>query len=333
MSQNSNSDIVYSLNVANTNSINELYISYSSTNIGEILGQGNLYDVAVKKVRFPVSSIPLRKRFLDNMYSLSMNVGNSVIGYTQFLLNADSYNGTTYLYSYQNYCEMINAAFSRAFAALKIANPLLISTLAPYIKFNAVTQLFSIVFPNTYVTDNINIYFNNSLNWLFNYNSVRCTLDKYDPFPPSISYPPINDYQITLSGFYVQDSTYNYIQQNYSTTSNLTDFKSFVLQTSMPIIPNQHGTYLNDTIINNGAFSFILAEIEIAGVSQSGSIMWEANAIEWHHILESNPLKKIEVQIFYTNTSDQIFPLPYEMNFSSSVELIFRRIYNRVTCN
>jgi hypothetical protein len=328
-----NGDLIYTANICNTSNVNESYLCYTSTNLGEILDRGSSYDVAVKKARFPVTSIPLRKRFLDNIYTLSMGVGTSPLGYTQGLLNVDSYNGTSFLYSYQNYCDMICAAFRRAFASLKIANPLLISTLPAMCTFNPITQLFNIVFPNTYITDNIKIYFNNALQWLFNYNAVRCTLDIYDALPINPLYPTINDYQVTLTGFRVLDTVYDYISQNFTTVSNLTDFKSFVIQTSMPITASQHGTSLNDIIVNNGSFSFIFCEIEIAGISQSGSVMWESNIPEFHHIQDSSSLKKIELNLFYSNTSDQLYPLPFELNYSASIQLIFRKVYNRVTVN
>lgn len=69
-SKSPNGDIVYTINCANTNSANELYLSFSSTNLGEILEKGSDYDVSVKKVRFPVTSIPLRSRFADSIYTL-----------------------------------------------------------------------------------------------------------------------------------------------------------------------------------------------------------------------------------------------------------------------
>ena len=331
---NINSDVHYTINVCNTNSKTETYLSYSSTNLSDLLDKGSDYDLYVQHVRFPSASIPLRKRFADNIYCLSLNVNIDIVGYTQYLLNADAYNGTSFLYSYQNYCDMINAAFKRAFTALK-ANytSSITSILPPQIKYNPVTQYFSILFPKTYIDDKIHIYFNNPLQWLFNFDSVRATVDPQDPFPYNPSYPAINDYQLILNGYDTYDDTYYTRSQYYNTTSILTDFKSFILRTNMPISPLRHGTSLNGVINNNDAFNIALAEIEIGNVSQSGQIIWEINNPIYHRVIDPTNLKQIDLQFFYTDTSDNIYKLPFELNFSASIEIVFRKVFHRVTSN
>ena len=278
INRNNNYDIPYTINVCNTSSPNEQFLSFESTNLGEILEKGYDYDVAVMYARFPATSIPLRKRFADGVLNLTMNVGTDPIGYTQPLLNIDSYNGTSFLYTYRNYCDMITAALARAFTALKTAYGVAItSTLPPTFTFDNEFQLFRIIFPNTYIADNIHIYFNNPLQWLFSFNAIRCTQDNSDPMPVNPLYPALNDYQISFSGYRVVNATYNYTTQNYVTTSNLTDFKSFLLQTSVSISMSLHGTNLNDnTGKNNNAFNMCFAEVEIPGLSQAGSVCWES---------------------------------------------------------
>jgi len=209
-----NYDIPYTINVCNTNNPNKQFLSFDSTNLGEILERGYDYDVAVTYARFPSSSIPLRKRFTDGVLNLTMNVGTDPIGFTQPLLNADSYNGTSFLYTYRNYCDMITAAMDRAFTALKAAyGGAVASVLPPFFTFDNEFQLFRIVFPTTYVADNIHVYFNNPLQWLFSFNAVRCTFDPSDPLPVNPSFPALNDYQINFSGFRNLNATYNYSTQ------------------------------------------------------------------------------------------------------------------------
>ena len=326
-------DVIYTINVCNTNSQTETYLSFRSTNLGEVLDKGSAYDVAVSYARFPATSIPLRKRFEDGILTVSMNIGNSTIGYTQPVINADCYNGTTFLYTYRDYCDLVNGALNRAFNELKLHNPLVESTLPPFMSFDNEFQLFRIVYPSTYIGDNLNVYFNNPLQWLFSFNAVRCTYDVNDPLPPNPAYPPINDYQLNKSGYRVLDTTYLYNTQNYVTTSNLTDFKSFALQTTMSVSPTYHGTSLNDIVQDNSAFSFLFSEIEIPGVSQQGTVAFEANNPEWHRVMDPSTLKTIDVQFFYTNTSDELFRLPFELFFSATVKLIFRKVHARVTTN
>ena len=331
---NLNSDVHYTINVCNTNSKTETYLSYSSTNLSDLLDKGSDYDLYVQRVRFPSASIPLRKRFRDDIYSLSLNVDVGLVGYTQYLSNNDAYNGTSFLYSYQNYCDMINGAFVRAFTALKTAySDSVSSTLPPIMKYNPVTQFFSIIFPITYLTDKIHIYFNNPLQWLFNFDSIRTTIDPQDPFPANPLYPPINDYQLILNGYQIYDVTYYSRSQYYNTTSILTDFKSFLLTTGMSISPLKHGTSLNGVVKNNDAFNMALAEIEIGSVSQSGQVIWEINNPVYHRIIDPTNLKQIDLQFFYTDTSDNIYKLPFELNFSASVEVVFRKVFHRVTSN
>jgi len=95
-----------------------------------------------------------------------------------------------------------------------------------------------------------------------------------------------------------------------------------------------HGTNLNDnTGKNNNAFNLAFAEIGIPSVSQAGSVTWESQNLEFHRVMDASNLKKIDVQFYYTNTSDELFPLPFELFFSSSVKLIFRKRHHLVTCN
>ncbi len=329
-----NGDVIYTLTVCNTISLSKKFLSFQSTNLGEVLEKGSDYDVAVTYARFPSTSIPLRKRFADGVLTVTMNVGTDPVGYTQPLLNIDSYNGTSFLYTYRNYCDMITEALDRAFIALKVAyGGAVTSTLPPYFTFDNEFQLFRIVFPDSYITDNIHIYFNNPLQWLFSFNAIRCTPDESDPFPVNPLYPALNDYQINFSGYRVLNSTYNYSTQNYITTPNLTDFKSFILQTSMSLSPSLHGTCLNDVSTDNSGFNFVFADIEIPSVSQQGSNIYEAYDPKFHRVLDPSGIKKIDLQFFYTDTSDQIYRLPFELFFSASVTLKFRRRYHLVTTN
>lgn len=325
-------DIIYVLNVGNTESVQKQFLSFSSTNLGELLTKGDSYEVAVVYARFPVASIPLRSRFKDGQYTVSLNHDMDNVGFTEPLLNADSFNGTSFLFTYRNYCDMINGAFARAFTRYKTAYPSSVTTRPPEFTYDNEFQLFRIVYQDTYITDKINMWFNNPLQWNFRFNATRVTFDPTDPMDSP--YPEINDYMLNYSGFRVLSAGINYNTQNFSTVDTLTDFKSFVLQTALAISPQYKGTNLNNnTSKSNNDFQNVLADVEVPFVSQAGQVSYKVDKPDWNLITDAGELKKIDVRFFYTNTSGVEFPLPFELYYSATIKLHFRLVHHRVTVN
>lgn len=192
--------IYYNISIfpnTNFNHPESFVAKFTESRSDPILDRPEDYHLSIVRFSIPGESIPIfvypttpilngqgkptgQYQVNNNVYSVTLSYFNGVttLYYQEFLAYVSNftYLASTnlrfyYVYSYQQFIDMINTAFSNAFISLKTANPSVKSTRAPYLLFNPVTKLISLIYQQTIITDGILIYFNTALSLFFdNYN-------------------------------------------------------------------------------------------------------------------------------------------------------------------
>lgn len=138
------------------------------------------WEMAIIRFQVPTSSIPIHV-FVPNVYSLELSFGAFDSGQVFLIYTPDNSlapppTGTVnqlFIYSYQQWVDMINTALATAFTNLG-ANVPAGATSPPYLIYDSTTNLISMVLQQAYVvtqsnfnTANLNIYFNTSMQTFF----------------------------------------------------------------------------------------------------------------------------------------------------------------------
>ena len=248
-----------------------------------------------------------------------------------------------HVYSYQNMINMINTAFANALAALLVAFPAAPYTVAPYVFFNPVTQLISLVVPYSWfsgIPTAPQIYMNSLMTLTFLNSIPAAFIGNLQPFG--------KDYLINIDAY--PGNTNGYAQpgaaitnppafliftQEYNTIQYWNSFKNIVFTSgTLPIqaefIP-QNNTVQNFS--NNGtgtvAFSPILTDFEpllmAAGDSRSQLQYFPEGPYRLISLIGSSPLTKIDIQIYWQDVNDNLYPLYIQTNQTASIKILFIR--------
>lgn len=113
----------------------------------------------------------------NNVYSVTLSTGgNDYQTFITYVSNTTVFNSTQieyyYIFSYQSFINMINTAFTGSFAALKAANPGVTATRPPYLVYDPINEIISLIFQNSYL-GSISVFIIGILNLFFdNFNVV-----------------------------------------------------------------------------------------------------------------------------------------------------------------
>lgn len=174
------SDRIYYDIAINTNKISEKNAYALDTRADPIIDIPEQYTLSILRATIPSLYIPI---FIfpyvwssniynptgpnTTVYSVTLSyAGNDYRSYINYVSQTSNYSITNpeyyYIFSIQWFVDLINTAFLDAFTALKTANPLAPITQAPYIIYDNVNYLFTIIVQKQYV-GNVQMYMNTAL--------------------------------------------------------------------------------------------------------------------------------------------------------------------------
>lgn len=327
---------------------------YDQTESQTIINDPSEYFLSVIRFQIPGNLIPLyfEVGYFDGINpnrtskSVSMSIGGGPPLTQTFLIYVPhnqtlpvptlpiTVNNIQYyaLSSYQQIVDEINVGLASAFAGLTV--PVLVPPLAaPYMQYNSTTQLFSLVADQRYVANNIAIYFNSDLYDLF-LPTFETFFYGYDNFTGG-------DYQILIKNNNNNSSTvgginYYTMTQESKSINNITDFRTIVLTVNnVPIryesIPSS--TQAAQSIQSNFLpilTDFIPALTNTANEIQTELVYYPTAEYRLVDLVGSNPINNVQLQVFWGNRYDQLFPLYIPAHYSASIKLLFRNksLYN-----
>ena len=208
--------VYLNVDIVNNDQQDGLIAQFSANLAQDLVDHAGQHDVAIVRMRYPNSLIPLSTRFQDDDYSVSISLGDSIQSSynslaTRFLVNDNIPNGDdNFILSYADWTACINAALQGAWEVCayevitngwQVPDPIsgipvprtgppLDVTNAPYIKYDPDTKLFSIYLNQYYFNSDIsdtrnygfNLWFNTAFNSIFAFNTSSTAKSIYSPF-------------------------------------------------------------------------------------------------------------------------------------------------------
>lgn len=301
-------------------------IAFNTTRTSPVLKNPSEYELAVVRFYLP-SAVPLFVFDPD--------------GIEPFLNIVMEYNGTQItkqiIYDpycsvclparsvlfYQEFLDMVNTTLTGAYADLLAAEPGLPPTAAPYMTYDATTQLFSFFAEQAYdstLANPVRIYFNAVM---------------YNKFFPSIPFKGLlNIGNFTYVGIYVIDTKdntsvsdptipvgYYRMRGEYPTLALWNDLQTILLETdAIPTEPEFEPTE-NDTTRR------VLTDFEPAvDVNDRTAFQFfPQGPLRWYDLKSQYPLRTLNLRALWQSKTGQVYPLYLLKGQSATLKIRFRR--------
>src|SRR5271170_5293639 len=225
------------------------------------------------------------------------------------------------LYDYQTLVDMFNTAFANAFSTLSAIT----STMPPIMTYNPVTQLFSIYIQQSYIADNINVYFN-----VPSANLFLSTLELINK-----GYTQANglNFQLVIENTYTNivnaplfDPTHNYyvFTQQYSNVNTPVwqALTQIVITSDIPtlnqLMPNinTNGVLIQQTQNN---FKPVLTDFNVVGQNYRQGIVYNPTAQYRYLTLQgTSALSTVNIQIYWVDNYQNYFPVTLSAHQSAN---------------
>jgi len=239
--------------------------------------------------------------------------------------NTDYYN----LYSYAYMTQLVNTALDNALNQLKALFPAIPSaTASPFLKYDPVTQLFSIAVDNSlFNQDNstpfITILFNNPLYYLYySFSAWRIDLNNYIFFP----------IRLNINTGMIDTATNTLVSTQERNSTNLwAQISSLVITSNtVPIVRSQTfspGIYYSGAVVpalNNSLTQSILLEYSVDDSIYTRNIVYNPTAQYKIFCLNSEyPLYNLDLKFWYRSTTGLLRPIALNSGASMSVKIGF----------
>jgi len=342
---------------------------YRENRTQPLLLHSDEWKMSVIEMVLPSSSIPLF-RWFDNHFSITLRYDNGGLGtfesrqYLQYvpIVNPAPVNGQRFIFQVQQMITSIGAAFKAAFDVIVLAydaanvaqvppldtwatNPNT-PTFQPLVHFDHSTQLISIQWGPTYLSNNadrLDIYWNVALDRkLINIMSVEQTAAiAADNGKEILLYTDedgnignIIEIWVNNSGTVAQFPIYSSTQEFSVIASSWPEVWKIVLIGEQFKVRKQYLNDIQDSGVNaqNNSTSSIPAistytyQYGDGGIDHSDLIYNGGAAAIWYDLLNKGPLVNIHLKAQYITHSGEIFDILLEPGQNFSIKLLFRKI-------
>ena len=333
---------------------------YKENRVKSILTNPSEYYLTIVRFSIPTQEIPIfifaiqegidQDKINLSIYSFTMSFGGSdfqtFLDYTPdnfsnngspfFPLSPEDNNGeqdisTGYynVFNYQIMLNMMNTALATCFADLKEAFPAAEITVAPFIIYDAVSQLFSFIVNNEYLVSGVTIFWNSVLNRFLEAIPVNffgtSTLNGKD-FELVVQFNKNNAFNLVIPGVDPPDPDipqFLELKQEYTVIQYWNSFQKLVIATDLLPVNPEFITSVNES--NN--FSRILTDFEPiadkSGTSRTIQQFFVSGPYRLIDLLSNSPLQALDIQIFWSDIVGNLFPLFIDSGTSISVKILF----------
>ena len=315
--------IYYNLRVSNPIGYNVVIpTSYSSTRVDTILDKCNDYKLSVIRFQLP-ANFPLFIYPQDpSLFQVKLTNGlNSVIQNLTYTQKYETYIERG-IYYVNHYIEILNKALEQAHAALVILDNT-ITYDAPFFVYdtNANTKIY-IVVPVEYLDGNLSNISLSLSPTLFNFG--------FQEFPVADGNLILHNDFIQLSIFdnkidnkvTLNSKDFYKIYSEADTTSTLNKFSDIVILTdAIPVKPEGLSSQLNEQ-------QRILTDfIPISEQGLNGSYyQYFANPYRFTNLVSNEPLRKIDIRIYITYQTGEIFQHRLLPNEYFTAKILFQKL-------
>ncbi len=324
--------------------------SYDQTFDTPILAKSGDWDVMIERFFIPAQSVPIfifpnpNASPVPTPYVVTLTYGGTdyatnvqYISYSSFATTSDSYY---WVYGYQEFINMINAAYQTCYLALIAAHPG-VANGAPYLTYEPGTELISLNAGPEYLSANgsatatVTIWMNQVFDFFQNLVNVfhgYLTAGVSNPKAFQVIVQNTGNNSITLNGPYGYGGAGYKMTQQYSSLFNWNSFRSIVFETNgLPVVPellrpntavgDQNAT-LNGRTILTDFFPDVSRGTEVRGYQQ-----YYANGN--HRVINlrgSDPLKRLSLNIYWSDVGGgTTTPLLLSPKDSCNIKILYRR--------
>ena len=251
-----------------------------------------------------------------------------------------------YVYSYHLLLEMVNTAISSALTTLK-GSHVVPQTVAPELIYNAETQLFSIIVERLFITNpDVEVYFNNDLASYFNSFRLKFFgqnllngadfqfIFKDDPFLSNF-YDPYGIIPPAPVAFGNPPTPPNYsiFNQEYTTTRSMHSLEKIIFTTqALPVVQEYFRTaesLLSDSPDGGTSSISIMTDfspdVEAPGSPRSHFVYNPTAQYRLIDLKGNVEQKRINLQLFWSDNKNNIYPFFINSQGKISVKLLFVR--------
>lgn len=204
------------------------------------------------------------------------------------------------LYQIQDFLNPINAAFAAAFAVQKLIGGYTPAS-APFVTFNAATNLFVLNTVSSYDTSTFPIYLNAPLQGRFRF---PLTSPMYDLVTPTVMY------QVYVTGTQVQSEMVTLAQwadiarvlvyTDRLSVKGDSELAATVVLALTDVVPNMDGGLQNDLI-------------------------YQPNFIRWYQLKNTTPLQSFGISLKYVDKQDKSYDIPIVPGEYWGIKLCFQK--------
>lgn len=322
-----------------TVSINvEKPITFSTSRTSPVLENPNDYELAVVRFYLPaevpifvINNIPGSPGYDENIWQFCQ-VGLEYDGSLEIVdLIYDPYCPPCLpvgsILFYQEFIDMINTAYETAYNQLLAVKPGLPPTAAPYLIYNANTELFSLLAQTAYNSQ------------LANPVKIYLNINVFNRFFPSLPLKDIVDLGIsTFAQLRIQDNKnntsvsnpsvpigYYEMLQEYRTLSLWNDLQTVLLETNQ--IPVEPEFEPSDKDITKR----LLTDFEpFVQINNREAFQYQPQgALRWMDLKSNYPLNNIDLRVYWQSKTGQVYPLPLLQGQSATLKIRFRNKHTK----
>lgn len=251
-------------------------------------------------------------------------------------------NSYYFAYSFNVFVNMVNNALKNSIDNLNLAEGLSIE--APYIFLK--DKLFSLIIPYSFVTNNIDLYFNtllgdfiSGLRFLFiggnekNFKSLKLIINNdnyvnsYVKPGETLPVPPADPLYLEYKQEYSSLYRFNEIVSIVLTSNFIRTRNEYYPRIGNPNSYTQTGKSSND--FNTGT-SNILSIFDL--LDDSNNITWreplyyQPSIYKWIDLISDDPLNKIDCEAFFETKKGELLKVSMDVNTQSNIRFLFERI-------
>ena len=311
---------------------------YSDTRVAPILKKPIEYEVAVARFSIPALYIPIMifEQPSPLFLTIAYNNPSYPSGYDfttglvqlQYVQRSNIIGDIDYIWNYQEIVDIINNALEDSFTAIKTAYPAAPPTEAPYITYDANTQLLTLTaqesFQDERQTGNptFKICFEEILYQYFpSFRIFQWKVNQPISSPPKLI--EYNEIMITNNkNNLIQIGGNNYIQmvQEYKTLSLLNSYRAISVATTMPVVSEFIGSQTN-------TFRTILTDfLTPVSIDDRETIQYiPQGELRYYDFNTTNELRTVDIKVFWIDNRGVSYPMYVPYNQSLTMKLQFRR--------
>jgi len=317
---NQDDNIYYNI-VINNPTNKSINADYSEQKVKPIIENPEQYYLSVIRFSLAGQDLPIFF-FKDNTYFITLSYAGNDYAFPvvyQALNNVVGEKQT--VYAYQHMINMINTTFSNCFVALQTDHPGVPVTEAPYMTYDASTNLFSLWCQQAY-EGAVEIWFNNILYYFF---------DNFLTFYAGEDNANRKDFRFEIqdlrNNIPDQPPGYYYFTQEYNSLFNWADLKTISFKTAT--IPVRYEYTPNASTSNTGEINFNPVMIDFELNPETNSLYREFlsyNPTGQYRLIDltgREPLSNINISISWKDQNQNEYPFRIPPRRSVSMKLLF----------